>query len=65
MIIVGSVIKDKVIPPTNDVDLGSPKTLRSIPKPKRPKTIDGTAAKLLILISIISVKVFFGANSSK
>ena len=62
---VGNVIKDSVIPPTKDVDLGSPKTLRSIPNPNRPKTIDGTAAKLLILISIISVKVFFGANSSK
>ena len=31
----------------------------------KPNTIDGTAAKLLILISIKSVSLFFGANSSK
>ena len=65
IIIVGSVIKDKVIPPTKGVDLGKLNTANKTPKPKRPKTIDGTAAKLFILTSIKSVNLFLGANSSK
>ena len=65
IIIVGKVIKDKVIPPTKGVDLGNWNTANKIPKPKRPNTIDGTAAKLLIFTSIKSVNLFLGANSSK
>ena len=62
---VGKVIKDKTIPPTKDVDLGRPKKFKSIPKPSKPKIIEGTAAKLLIFISIKSVTFPGFANSSK
>ena len=65
MIIVGNVIKARTIPPSNGIDLGIPNTPINIAKPKIPKTTEGTAAKLLILTSIISVILFFGANSSK
>ena len=66
MIIVGSVISVKTSPPTKGADLGTPKTLIYTAKPKIPNTIDGTAAKLLIFISIMSIhQLFFGANSSK
>ena len=65
MIIVGSVIKANTKPPANGDDLGSPKKFKNIAKPNNPKTIEGTAAKLLILTSIIFVILFFGANSSK
>ena len=65
IIIVGKVIKDKTIPPTRGVDLGNPNVFKIIPSPNKPNTIEGTAAKLLILISIKSVTLFFGANSSR
>ena len=65
IIIVGNVINDKTSPPTNGVDLGRSKTFKSNAKPSNPKTIDGTAAKLLILTSINAEILFFGANSSK
>ena len=63
--IVGKVIKDNVIPPTKGVDLGKPNTASNTPRPSNPNTIDGTAAKLLILTSIKSVSLFLGANSYK
>ena len=62
---MGSVIRAKTIPPTIGAERGRCITLRKIAKPSRPKIIDGTAARLLILISIISVNLFFGASSSK
>ena len=64
-IILGRVIKARVIPPTKEVDLGNSNTFSKIPRPSRPKTIEGTAAKLLIFISIKSVNLFLGANLSK
>ena len=65
IIIVGRVMRDKVIPPTKDVDLGNPNTFNKMPSANKPNTMDGTAARLLILISIISVILFLGANSSR
>ena len=46
-------------------DLGKCMTLRKIAKPNNPNIIEGTAAKLLILTSIKSVNLFFGASSSR
>ena len=65
IIIVGNVIMPRTIPPTSGIDLGIPKTPIKIANPKMPKTTEGTAAKLLILISIISVILFLGAKPSK
>ena len=50
------------------VDLGNSKTFNKIPSPSKPNTIYGLLLqtwRLLILISIKSVSLFFGANSSK
>ncbi len=65
MIMVGSVISASTIPPTTGADRGSPKKLRKTARPNKPKTIEGTAARLLMLTSIRSVQRFFGANSSR
>ena len=62
---VGNVIIPRTIPPTNGIDLGIPKTPIKIASPKIPNTTEGTAAKLLIFISIISVILFLGAKPSK
>ena len=63
--IVGKVIKDKTNPPTKGTDLGIPKKLIKTARPRSPKIIDGTAAKLLILTSIKSVNLFLTAKFSK
>ena len=55
IIIVGKVIKANTIPPTKGTDLGIPKKPRNTASPRSPKTIEGTAAKLLILTSMKSV----------
>ena len=65
MIIVGNVINDSTIPPTKGAERGRPKVFKNIESPSKPKTMDGTAAKLLMLISIKSENLFFGANSSR
>jgi hypothetical protein len=62
---VGKVINDKTIPPTKDVDLGKPKKFNNIPRPSKPKIIEGTAARLLIFISIKSVNFPGFENSSR
>ena len=46
-------------------DLGTWKKLIKMAKPNKPKIIEGTAAKLLMLTSIKSVQRFLGANSSR
>ena len=51
---------DKGIPPTIGADLGKFMRFKKIANPKRPKIIDGTAARLLMLTSIKSVNLFFG-----
>ena len=55
----------KVNPPTSGADLGSSKKFRKIANPSKPNTIDGTAARLLILVSIISENLFFDATFSR
>jgi hypothetical protein len=65
IIIVGNVINAKTTPPTIGVDLGISKKFSKTAKPNNPNTIDGTAARLLMLTSIKSVQRFLGANSSK
>ena len=65
IIILGNVINARVMPATRGVDLGRSNVPSKIPKPNKPNTIDGTAARLFILISIKSVIRFLGANSSK
>ena len=65
MMIVGSVISDSTMPPTSGAERGRPKVWMKTARPSRPKTIEGTAARLLMLTSIRSVKRFFGANSSR
>jgi hypothetical protein len=62
---VGSVIRVSTIPPVRDDDLGIPKKFKKMARPRRPNIIDGTAARLLIFTSIISVRRFSGANSSR
>ena len=62
---VGRVIRVNTSPPTRGAERGNPKKLRNTAKPSNPKTMDGTAARLLMLISIKSVHLFLGANSSR
>ncbi len=65
MMIVGNVINESTRPPTSGAERGMPKKLINTARPSKPNTIDGTAARLLILISIKSVILFCGANSSR
>ena len=65
MIIVGRVMRVSTRPPTSGAERGSPKKFRNTARPSKPNTMDGTAARLLIFTSIISVHRFFGANSSR
>src|SRR5690606_22943628 len=65
IMIIGRTINDKVKPPTKAEERGIEKKLRYTTKPKSPKIMEGIAAKLLILISIMSVMILRGANSSK
>ena len=65
MMMVGSVISASVSPPTSGAERGSPMKFRKTASPSRPKTIEGTAARLLMLTSISSVQRFCGANSSR
>ena len=41
IMIVGRVMRDKVIPPTKDVDLGRPNTFNKTPSANNPNTMDG------------------------
>ena len=53
MMIVGSVIRARVTPPTTGADRGRSNTRRgSTARPSRPNTIEGTAARLLMFTSI-------------
>ena len=65
MMMVGSTISASTRPPTSGAERGRPKKFRNTARPSRPKTIEGTAARLLMLTSIRSVQRFFGANSSR
>ena len=65
MITVGRVITVSTSPPTSGAERGRPKKFRNTASPNRPNTIEGTAARLLMLISIRSVHRLRGANSSR
>lgn len=69
IIIVGKVMSDNTSPPTSGEERGMLKTLRKTASPSNPKITEGTAAKLLILISAKSSHRFHrrprGANNSK
>ena len=56
MMMVGSVISVSTRPPTRGAERGRPKKLMKTARPSRPKTIDGTAARLLMLTSMRSVQ---------
>ena len=64
---LASAIKEHTLTHLADYldERGSPMKFRNTARPSRPNTIDGTAARLLMLISMISVKRFLGANSSR
>ena len=65
MITVGSVIRASTIPPTRGAERGKPKKFKNTARPRRPKTIEGTAARLFIFTSMKSFNLFFLANTSK
>ena len=65
MMIVGKVKSVSTNPPTSGAERGRPKTPMNIASPSRPNTIDGTAARLLMLTSMMSVMRLRGANSSR
>ena len=65
MMIVGRVIRVSTRPPTREAERGRFMKLRKTARPSSPKTIDGIAARLLMLTSIRSVQRFLGANSSR
>jgi hypothetical protein len=65
IIITGKLIKVSTIPPTIGAERGMLKKVKKTAKPKSPNTMEGTAARLLILTSIKSVSAFLGANYSK
>jgi hypothetical protein len=65
MMMVGRVIKDSTSAATRGVERGTPKMAMKTASPRSPKTIEGTAAKLLMFTSIRSVQRFLGANSSR
>ena len=54
IIIVGNVIRANTAPPAIGADLGMPNQFKSTANPSKPNTIEGTAAKLLMLTSIRS-----------
>ena len=65
IMITGSVNKVRTRPPTSGAERGNDIQLMKTARPSSPKTIDGTAARLLIFTSIRSDQRFLGANSSR
>ena len=65
MMIVGIVMSASVMPPTKGAERGRPNQPRNTASARRPNTTEGTAARLLILISMKSLIRFLGANSSR
>ena len=65
MMMVGSTSSASTRPPTSGAERGRPKKLRNTASPSSPNTIEGTAARLLMLTSISAVSRFLGANSSR
>ncbi len=65
MMITGSVISESTRPPTSGEERGSEAQLMKTARPSSPNTMEGTAARLLILTSMRSVQRLRGANSSR
>src|SRR5690606_26411794 len=66
IVTVGRVINVSTRPATTGAERGKPKKLIKIARPKRPNTMDGTAARLLMFTSMMSIqRLFLGAYSSK
>ena len=65
MMMVGNVISASTIPPTRGVERGKFMKFRSTARPSNPKTMEGTAARLLMLASIKALQRLRGANSSR
>ena len=65
MTMTGMVISASVMPPISGAERKFGKIARNTARPSRPKMIEGTAARLLIEISIMSVQRFRGAYSSR
>ena len=56
MMMVGSVSSVSTIAPTSGAERGKPKKPMNTARPSNPKTMDGTAARLLMLTSMRSVQ---------
>ena len=65
MMMVGRVIRVRTSPPTRGAERGRPKKSMNTARPSRPKMMEGTAARLLMLTSMRSVSRLVGANSSR
>ena len=65
MMITGKVIRVSTNPPTSGDERGMPMTLMNTASPSSPNTIEGTAARLLMLTSMRSVQRLRGENSSR
>ena len=63
--IIGSVIRASVNPPTIGELLGNPKRFINTESPKSPNKIAGTAARLFIFTSINLVNLLSLENSSR
>ena len=61
----GNVIRVRTSPPTTGAERGNPNKLMNSARPSNPNTMEGTAARLFMLTSIMSVQRFLGANSSR
>ncbi len=61
----GKLMSAKVIPPTRGEERGTPNKLINIASPRSPKRIEGIAARLFILTSMICVNLLSFANSSR
>ena len=59
---VGRTRSASTRPPTSGAERGRPKKLRNIARPSRPKIIEGTAARLLMLTSMIWVEPVLGGE---
>ena len=63
--ITGMVISASVMPPTSEDERGRCSVLMNTARPRSPKMIEGTAARLLIETSTQSIHQVRGANSSR
>jgi hypothetical protein len=65
MMMVGKVSSVSTSAPTSGADRGRPKNPMNTARPSRPNTMEGTAARLLMFTSMMSVQRLRTANSSR